>query len=241
MVFIMAGKPPSSPSARRPRNPEATREVILAAARSVLASDGPDGLSLSKVAHQAGVNRGTAYQHFETREDLIKATVQSVSEDLLNKVFGSIDPAGYASDSNERPIYEVISGLVDFAVENPDLGRIWLFEILAADDPGEDIFFKRFVEASQGLADSEVSEEGIDAEALSVLILAGYFLWPVWVRARANNRKDRGLMAQRMRREVLRLMLHGVMRAEAFPHLEKLLTEGLPEQLAPAPAAVVSE
>ncbi len=226
MVFIMAGKSSASGSTRRPRNPEATREAILVSARSVLASDGPDGLSLSKVAHLAGVNRGTAYQHFETREELIKATVESVSEHLLVKVFGSIDPAGYASDSNQRPIYEVISGLVDFAVENPDLGRIWLFEILAADDPGEDVFFKRFVEASQGLADSEVSEEGIDAEALSVLILAGYFLWPVWVRARAKSSQDRLAMARRMRREVLRLMLHGVMRADAFPHLEQLLGEG---------------
>lgn len=232
MVFIMAGKPLSSGSARRPRNPKATREAILAAARTVLASDGPDGLSLSKVAHQAGVNRGTAYQHFKTREDLIQAAVQSVSEHLLSKVFGTVDPAGYPSDSAQRPIYEVISGLVDFAVENPDLGRIWLFEILAADDPGEDVFFKRFVEASQGLADSEVSEDGIDAEALSVLILAGYFLWPVWVRARANTRKDRLDMARRMRREVLRLMLHGVMRADAFPHLEELLSGARPDGVA---------
>ncbi|MFV8818029.1 TetR/AcrR family transcriptional regulator [Haliea sp. E17] len=222
----MAERSPAPGSTRRPRNPEATREAILAAARKVLASDGPDGLSLSKVAHVAGVNRGTAYQHFETREELIKATVQSVSEHLLTRVFGSIDPAGYPSDSNQRPIYEVISGLVDFAVENPDLGRIWLFEILAADDPGEDVFFQRFVAASQGLADSEVSEDGIDAEALSVLILAGYFLWPVWVRARAHNKQDRLAMAGRMRREVLRLMLHGVMRAEAFPHLERLLEDG---------------
>ena len=55
------------------RNPN-MREAILGAASHMLALRGPDGASLSEVAHLAGVNRGTAYQHFETREKLIAAT-----------------------------------------------------------------------------------------------------------------------------------------------------------------------
>ena len=42
---------------RRARDPVATREAILEAARALLAKDGPDGVSLSEVAHLAGVNR----------------------------------------------------------------------------------------------------------------------------------------------------------------------------------------
>ena len=68
---------------RRRRDPERTREAILEAARTRLAKDGPEGLSLSEVAHLAGVNRGTAYQHFETRDKLIKATAQWVSDKLF--------------------------------------------------------------------------------------------------------------------------------------------------------------
>ena len=64
---------------RRARNPEATREAILAAARTILAQDGQEALSLSQVANLAGVNRGTAYQHFETRENLIAATLGAVA------------------------------------------------------------------------------------------------------------------------------------------------------------------
>jgi AcrR family transcriptional regulator len=210
---------------RRRRNPEATREEILAAARTVLASDGPDGLSLSKVAQLAGVNRGTAYQHFETRDDLIKATVAWVSQHLSDTVFGEHDSDGKLLDPTLQPVYEVISGMVDFAVDNPELGRIWLFEILSSDNPGNDPFFKKFVQATETMAGSELSEDGIDAEVLSVIILAGYFLWPVWVRSRARSKKDRQVMAQRMRREVLRLLLHGAFRAEAYPHLQKLLEE----------------
>ena len=216
-------EPEAAPKAppRRRRNPEATREDILAAARTVLASDGPDGLSLSKVAHLAGVNRGTAYQHFETREELIKATVDWVSQHLSETMFGRVNGEG-AKDAREQPL-DYIAGLADFAVENPELGRIWLFEILSCDNPHDDVFFKQFLESTEALANSEFSEEGIDAEALSVMILAGYFLWPVWVRARARSKKERQAMSLRMRREFLRLSLHGTLRAEAFPELQQLL------------------
>ena len=210
-------------SMRRRRNPEATREEILAAARTVLASDGPDGLSLSKVAHLAGVNRGTAYQHFETREDLVQATVAGVSEYLAKTVFGDTHGVDIPPDPVEFPVFEVITRLVEFAVENPELGRIWLFETLSSENPGEDRFFKRFKEATEALSASEYSEPGIDAEAHSVLMLAGCLLWPVWVKAQATNTGQRNEMAARMRREVLRLSLHGILRERDFPQLEKLL------------------
>lgn len=225
MVISVAKGAPVGGTRRRRRNPEATREEILAAARTVLASDGPDGLSLSKVAHLAGVNRGTAYQHFETREDLIKATVAWVSEHLSTTVFGQADEAGNPPDPGLRPVYQVITTLVDFAVENPELGRIWLFEILSSENPGDDRFFKQFMTATESLARSDLSEDGIDAEVLSVMMLASYFLWPVWVRGRAKTKKERLAMSQRMRREVLRLSLHGTLRAQAVPQLQKLLDD----------------
>lgn len=210
-------------TAPRRRNKVATREAILAAARTVLASDGPDGLSLSKVANLAGVNRGTAYQHFATREDLIKATVQWVSEHLSSTVFSELDDEGHLLDARHRLINEAIIGLVNFAVDNPELCRIWLFEVLASDNPAEDRFFKQFKTTTEDLANSEMSEDGIDAEALSVLMLAGYFLWPVWVHARARTKKERQELARRMQRELLRLFMHGVLRAEQFPELQTLL------------------
>ena len=76
---------------RRPRDAERTREAILEAARTRLANDRPEGLSLSEVAHLAGVNRDTAYQHFETRDKLIEATAEWVSDKLFRSVLG--DPA----------------------------------------------------------------------------------------------------------------------------------------------------
>lgn len=218
----------------RRRNKVATREAILEAARTVLASDGPDALSLSKVAHLAGINRGTAYQHFETREELIKATVEWVSEHLSNTVFGTsgVDESGHWEGGGERPVYDIVAGLVDFAVDNPALCRIWLFEVLASKNPGEDRFFRQFKESTREMAESEFAQEDIDAEALSVLMLAGYFLWPVWVDSHARTKKDREKMAARMRREVLRLCLHGVFKAQEFPHLREVLRDQERDRLA---------
>lgn len=211
----------------RKSSKQATREAILAAARTVLASDGPEALSLSKVAHLAGINRGTAYQHFETRDDLIKATVEWVSQHLSSTIFGGIemDEEGRLKDFKQREIYEVISGLVDFAAENPALGRIWLFEVLSADDPSQDLFFRQFKQTTHQLAQSQYSQDGIDVEALSVIVLGGYFLWPEWVRAHSETDGERQKMVGRMRREMLRLFLHGVLKTEQFPQLEDILQD----------------
>jgi AcrR family transcriptional regulator len=211
----------------RRRNKAATREDILAAARTVLASDGPDALSLSKVANLAGINRGTAYQHFETREELIAATVESVGQHLSLTIFGKlgVDEEGRWQGDAERPVDEVVSGLVDFAVDNPALCRIWLFEVLSSDNPSEDLFFRQFKESTRELAETRYAQEGVDVEALSVLMLAGYFLWPVWVDAHAKTKQQRRKMALRMRHEVLRLLLYGVLKAEAFPHVREILSK----------------
>ena len=222
-MISLESAPAAAGTTRKRRNPEATREEILAAARTVLASDGPDGLSLSRVAQLAGVNRGTAYQHFETREDLIKATVNWVSEHLSETVFGKTARNGDPSALDRPPTYGLITGLVDFAVDNPELGRIWLYEILSSDNPAEDRFFQQFAQAIATMAESEQSQDGIDTEVLSVVMLAGYFLWPVWMRGRTRTSKERREMAVRMRREMLRLSLHGTLRAEAFPQLQALL------------------
>src|ERR1700752_4180433 len=118
---------------RRPRDPEGTREAILEAAGARLAIDGPEGLSLSEVAHLAGVNRGTAYPHFETREKLIKATAEWVSDKLFRAYF--VDPETIGDRRIEQvDITELTDRLANFAMDNPELGRIWLLQLLSSPD-----------------------------------------------------------------------------------------------------------
>jgi AcrR family transcriptional regulator len=204
---------------RRKRDPEGTREAILEAAREVLAQDGKEGVSVAQVAQRAGVNRGTAYQHFETREQLIEATAISVSEKLYRAVFG--DP----KLADDQPVGSVsIEALTEhlsaFAMENPDICRVWLFELLSSKRPAHDPFWKKFVSNFERFAKTDLAQPGIDAEVACIMTLAGAFLWPVWARAHSRTAKDRQQMASRFSHEILRMSLHGTLRPEKYPELD---------------------
>jgi len=141
--------PAPKAAAARVRDPDGTREAILQAARCCLAQDGPEGLSLSETARMAGVNRGTVYQHFETREQLIRATADWVSDKLFCAVFG--DPAGGEGG-------DVADRLAACATNEPELCRAWLLQLLTSPDPASDRFWR--------------AVGGADREVLSALMLA---------------------------------------------------------------------
>lgn len=207
---------------RRPRDPEATREAILEAALTRLAADGPEGLSLSEVAHLAGVNRGTAYQHFETREKLIKATADWVSDKLFRAVFGDPDTIG------ERQVEQVdIAAMTDrlasFAMDNPELCRVWLLQVLSLEDPSSDPFWKEYVGSQMRFARTTLAQPDVDTEVLSVIMLAGAFLWPVWGRAHAAGERERRALARRFAQECLRVSMFGSLRADRFPEIAERL------------------
>jgi AcrR family transcriptional regulator len=201
---------------RRTRDPAATRAAILEASGHLLAKDGPEGISLSEVAHLAGVNRGTAYQHFATREKLIQATTDWVADRLFRAAFG--DPATIG----ERRVEEVdTQDLTDrisqFAMDNPELCRIWLMQLLASPDPSADLFWREYQGSLERFARTELAVPGVDSEVLSVLTLAGMFLWPVWARAKGGDAAGQAAQARRIADECLRLSMYGSMRPDCFP------------------------
>ena len=209
---------------RKKRNPQRTREAILDAAREVLAQDGKEGLSVAQVAQRAGVNRGTAYQHFQTREQLIEATAAWVSDNLFRAVFG--DPAVAKDQPAETiNIESVNQQLAEFAMENPELGRVWLFEVLSSRRPANDLFWRQYESKFEQFSKTEFAQPGIDVEVLSVLILAGSFIWPVWARAHARTAGERQQMSARFTREILRLCLHGTLRLEKYAELDARVTK----------------
>src|SRR5512147_2224383 len=109
---------------RRPRvrDPEGTRAEILAAARAMMAEAGPDGLTVSDVARRAGVNRGTAYQHFPSRRELVAAVLEHVG-----RATKAVLDAHPAPSPNDR-----IDETVRYFVAHPELVRLSIFRMLAA-------------------------------------------------------------------------------------------------------------
>jgi AcrR family transcriptional regulator len=203
---------------RRPRDPVATRAVILEAACTLLARDGPEGVSLSEVALLAGVNRGTAYQHFETREKLIEESLAYVSDKLYRAVLGDPDQPG-ERQVERVDMYQVTEDLSRFAMDNPELCRVWLLQILSAPDPSSDPFWREYAGSIGRFAETELAQPGIDVEVFSILTLAGHFLWPVWARSHSHGDNERAKLAHRFAREMLRLSLHGTLRPEKVPEV----------------------
>jgi AcrR family transcriptional regulator len=207
---------------RRRRDPERTREAILEAARTRLAKDGPEGLSLSEVAHLAGVNRGTAYQHFETREKLIKATAQWVSDKLFHSVFGDAATLGERR-VEQVDVADLTDRMINFAMDNPELCRVWLLQVLSSPDPTSDPFWKEYEGSLARFARTKLAQDHLDTEVLAVIMLAGTFLWPVWARAHGKGSKDRRRLAYRFAQECLRLCMYGTLRPENYPRIARRL------------------
>ncbi len=213
----------AKPRKRRPRDPESTREAILQAARSRLAKDGPEGLSLSEVARVAGVSRGTAYQHFQTREKLIKETAEWVSDKLYRAVFGEPDEHG-KRQAGPVQVSEVTDRLASFAMDNPELCRGWLLHVLSSPDPTSDMFWREYKGSTDRFAETEFAQENIDSEVLSVIMLAGAFLWPVWARTKAKGSVSLNDHAHRFAQECLRISMYGNLRSERYPEIAKRLS-----------------
>lgn len=207
---------------RRPRDPAATREAILEAARTRLAKDGPEGLSLVEVANLAGVNRGTAYQHFESREKLIKATVEWVSDKLFRAVFG--DPATIGERNVEEvDLMDLTDRIALFAMDNPELCRVWLLHVLASPEPASDRFWREYEGSIERFAETALARDNLDAEVLSVIMLSGAFLWPIWARAHTKGAEDSKRLAVRFSDECLRLSMYGSLQSERFPAVAQRL------------------
>lgn len=210
-------EPPSDDKSgrKRRRDPERTREAIMEVAGKLMAKDGPEGLSVSEVAQLAGVNRGTAYHHYQTREQLVKATTEWVSQKLCDEVFGEANTEDGVDTSQLEP-QMVINRLSRFAMENPEFGRAWLFEVLSSSQPASDPFWNRFRTNIDNFVNSEFALPDVDGEVHSVLMLVGVFLWPVWARSQAHTESERLQMAQRFSKEVMRMNLNGTMRKDLF-------------------------
>lgn len=226
----------SAPKSNRGiRNPVATRKAILDAARLLLSRDGPEALSVARVAQLARVNRGTAYQHFHERDELIRAVIRETSETLSGTLFPSNTvPSELIDDENllqladpfdDQHVINVADRMSKFVMENSELCRVWLFDLLGSDNPSADPFGKRFVKAVTNFCRSEDAQPGIDGEVYAVIALASYLIWPIWIKAKKFSAAQRQAMARRFVVEFLRLAAHGLMRHETFPNVLNWIDE----------------
>ncbi len=209
-----------STSARRTRrnntDPEATRQEILQAALEVLAKEGPENLSVTEVARRAGVNRGTAYQHFPTRQDLAHATAAWVSERMYEEFYGDVEERQERKDPYPPDLAQ--ERLSNFAMNSPEMSQAWLFDVMTTEGEVTDPFWKEYVQRLQEYVDQGYAREDMDVEVFAFITLVGSLLWPLWVGAHSKGSKSRKKMRQRFNDEMMRTVLFGSLVPER--HLE---------------------
>jgi hypothetical protein len=120
-------------------------------------------------------------------------------------------------------IAELTDRLASFAMDNPELCRVWLLQLLSSPDPASDPFWKEYEGSQARFAKTELAQANVDTEVVSVIMLAGAFLWPVWARSHTSRQTERRALARRFAQECLRLSMHGTLRSERFPEIEERL------------------
>jgi AcrR family transcriptional regulator len=195
----------------RGRDSRVTYEAILDAAEGLMSERGPEGLTVSEVAHRAGVNRTTAYQHFRTREQVVHAVIGRLSADVRRVLEADLS------------LGDRIDHMVKLHLDRPEIARLWLFQMLSDIALPEDESWQRFLEGMRALAASERTEDGIDAEMLGCILLGATLVWSLLARRGPGGAVGAGQATERFTRELKRLLAFGVLKRAQWPELVESL------------------
>lgn len=78
-----------------------SKQKILDAALELFATDSYHGSSVSKLAKEAGVSKGLLYNYFDSKEDVLKTLLQTMSDRIIQK-FEFPEDGHYSDQQFER-------------------------------------------------------------------------------------------------------------------------------------------
>ncbi len=171
-----------------------------------MAVRGPESLTVSAVAHAAEINRTTAYQHFRSRDELVRA----VTEELIAEVAARL--------AEPRPIAARLDSLASYFLEHPELARLAL-HWLRTESPVPREGWCLFQRETRSLAESAGARADVDPEMLGHLLAAVALLWPLHARIEFEDADAARAATARLTRELKRLLLYGLFRPEEWPDL----------------------
>jgi AcrR family transcriptional regulator len=96
------------------------KKEMMQRGMQLLNEEGYEGFSLRKVAVMCGVSHAAPYKHFKSKEELIAAIVQEVSDSFKVALEEAVQ---MCIDDPENQIIEMGKCYVRFMVENPDYMR----------------------------------------------------------------------------------------------------------------------
>ncbi|WP_409463426.1 TetR/AcrR family transcriptional regulator [Amycolatopsis sp. GA6-003] len=90
--------------ARAPRDPDATRQALVAAALKLFEKDGFHATSVQKIVDTAKLTKGAFYYHFETKEDVLREIHDQFMDFQLRRIREVLADGG----APERVMTEVL-------------------------------------------------------------------------------------------------------------------------------------
>jgi TetR/AcrR family acrAB operon transcriptional repressor len=152
-------RPTGEPGRERDKRPR-----ILAAAQAVFAEQGFDAARMDEVARRARVGKGTLYNYYESKEDLLIHAVIASMEEVRERIATAVDPS---PDEPIRSVEAVLRMLIVEALPALTRGFHSLYNqawgVIARDPEAR----RRFFEANQAFYRERESdfEELIEAGA----------------------------------------------------------------------------
>lgn len=149
------------------------REDILEVSRNLLVKDGFGKMSMRKIANRAGVSATSIYLHFQNKDELLLALIET----SIAKLSSALEKNLIDSDDSITKLEKMAQSFVDFALENPQE-----YEIIYMVRPEEmpkfpKEKFQQIRKIYQLLAD--IISEGKRAGALNVddPLMSSYMIW----------------------------------------------------------------
>jgi AcrR family transcriptional regulator len=169
MILAMAVKP------LRVRQAEATRALLIDAARELFTEQGYGSTSIEDIIRHAGVARGALYHHFPGKEALFRAVYDVVEGEVIARVL-TVAAAG------ESPWEGVIAGLRAFldACLEPAFRRIVILDSVSvlqwrAAEGGLEHVEMSMLRAVLTPLTTSGDLEGVPVEPLAYVALGGLF------------------------------------------------------------------
>jgi AcrR family transcriptional regulator len=101
-----------------PAKRDRTRAALLEAAIEIIAERGLESIGIDDLTRSAGMARGTFYNYFETREDVVRAVGELIKQRYEQQV---IDRVPMEHD-DAATIACILYGFLQFGINNPSLG-----------------------------------------------------------------------------------------------------------------------
>ena len=134
-----------------------TKQAIHKAVMEVIAEEGLQGITMGRVAKNAGIAKGTIYLYFKDKEDLIRSAIESIFEPMIENIMailtGTLPP--------DQKLREGVKQIFETSIKHRNAVQIVLYNLSVMKLHEKRYMNKRFNELMAQM--TKVIQEGIDS------------------------------------------------------------------------------